>query len=138
VKVKIAISINGSDLNALFDPRFGRAQAFCIVDSESADYQIFSNAAVAASGGAGVAAAQFVAEYRVDAVISGSYGPNAYETLSAANIKMYTLAGGGELNIQDVIEKFSAGELGEPQVPDHEGFHGRGRGFGGGRRRGSF
>ena len=136
--MKIALSINGNDLNALFDPRFGRAQAFCIVDTESADYQIFSNAAVAASGGAGVAAAQFVADKQVDAVISGSFGPNAYNTLSAANIKMYTLKGRGELKIQDVIEKFAAGELDEPQAPDHEGFHGRGRGSGGGKRRGSF
>ena len=136
--MKIAISINGSDLNALFDPRFGRAQAFCIVDIESADYQIFSNSAVAASGGAGVAAAQFVAKHHVDAVISGSFGPNAYDTLSAANIKMYILSGGTGSNIQDVIEKFAAGELGEPQAPNHEGYHGQGRGSGGGRRRGSF
>jgi predicted Fe-Mo cluster-binding NifX family protein len=136
--VKIALSINGNDLNALFDPRFGRAQAFCIVDTESADYQIFSNAAVAASGGAGVAAAQFVADKQVDAVISGSFGPNAYDTLAAANIKMYSLPGGAGLKIQDIIEKFAAGEMGEPQSPNHGGYHGRGRGSGGGRRRGAF
>ncbi len=133
--MKIAISTNGSNLDALFDPRFGRAQAFCIVDTDTEDYQVIDNSAVSASGGAGVMAAQTIAQHGAEVVISGAFGPNAFEALAAANIKMLVLSGGTSLTIQDVIEKYKAGELSETQAPSHQGHHGRGSG--GGRRRGS-
>jgi predicted Fe-Mo cluster-binding NifX family protein len=131
--VKIAISINGDNPNPLFDPRFGRAQAFCIFDTDTAAYQIYDNSAVTAAGGAGVMAAQSVVEHGVEAVISGSFGPNAYEALAAANIKMLVLPDGVGLTVQDVIEKFGAGELTETQAPSHKGHHGRASGAGRGR-----
>jgi predicted Fe-Mo cluster-binding NifX family protein len=133
VNVKIAISINGSDLNAPFSPRFGRAAAFCIVDSESDEYQVYENSAISASGGAGVMAAQFVVDHDADVVISGAYGPQAYETLAAAGAKMYTLSGNASFSIRDVLGKFYKGELQEIQAPTHGGHHGHGRRGGRGR-----
>ena len=60
--MKLAISISGNTLDSPFDARFGRAAAFCIVDTETGEWQAFENPALSASGGAGVQASQFVAE----------------------------------------------------------------------------
>ena len=131
--MKIAISINGNDLNAPFSPRFGRAAAFCIVDSENNEYQVYENSANSTSGGAGVMAAQFVVDCGANVVISGAFGPQAYETLAAAAAKMFTLSGNENFSIRDVLGKYYRGELQEVQAPTHGGHHGRG----GGRGRGS-
>ena len=86
--MKIAISISGNKLESPFDPRFGRAAAFCLVDSETGEWSSHENPALSASGGAGVQAAQFIAKLGAQAVISGAYGPNAADTLSPAGIEM--------------------------------------------------
>ena len=80
--MKLAISISGNTLDSPFDTRFGRASAFCIVDTESDEWEAFENPALSASGGAGVQAAQFIARHGAQAVVSGAFGPNAFDTLS--------------------------------------------------------
>ena len=41
--MKIAITTSGQDMDAQIDPRFGRAQAFIIFDTESGDWQLLAN-----------------------------------------------------------------------------------------------
>lgn len=83
---KIAISSTGPDLNSLMDPRFGRCSYFVIVDLETEEVETLENEAQNASGGAGIQAAQMVANKGADTVISGHFGPNAFQTLNAADI----------------------------------------------------
>ncbi len=85
--MKLAISITGQSLDSPFDARFGRAESFCLVDTDTGDWTAHANPALSASGGAGVQAAQFIARLGAQAVVSGAYGPKAYDTLSAANIQ---------------------------------------------------
>jgi len=56
--MKIVITISGNTLDSPFDPRFGRAVAFCLVDTETGAWTVYENPALSASGGAGVQAAK--------------------------------------------------------------------------------
>ena len=121
--MKLAISISGNTLDSPFDARFGRAAAFCIVDTKTGEWQAFDNPALSASGGAGVQAAQFVARQGAEAVISGAFGPNAFDTLAASEIEMY-LAPAMKPTAAEILDMFNAGELTKAEAATHEGHHG--------------
>jgi predicted Fe-Mo cluster-binding NifX family protein len=122
--MKLAISISGDKLDSLFDTRFGRATAFCIVDVETGKWQAFDNPALSASGGAGVQAAQFIASQGAGAVVSGAYGPNAFNTLAAAEIEMYLAPGSKTYTAAEILEMFKAGQLTKAEAATHAGHHG--------------
>ena len=76
--MKIAISAIANDLDARVDSRFGRAPGFLIVENEDNSFEYVSNTINAGAGqGAGIAAAQTVANTGVGAVITGHCGPKA-------------------------------------------------------------
>ena len=128
--MKIVISSTGEDLNAQVDPRFGRCRYFLIVDTDTMNYKSISNESAMSSGGAGIQAAQNVAKTGAEVVLTGNMGPNAFQTLSAAEIKVFTGVNG---TIKDVIDKYKKGELKEIEsatVERHFGMKATGRGFG--------
>ena len=88
--MKVAISMNTPQLDAPIEKRFGRCKAFLIIDRDTLDWQGLANPGAKASGGAGTQAAQFLAGQRVQAVISGAFGPKAHATLKAAGIQTYS------------------------------------------------
>lgn len=108
--MKIAITTQGKDLQAKIDPRFGRAENFVIVDSETMEYEGISNDGINVAHGAGTQAAMLMSEKDVDVVITGNVGPNAHQTLTAAGIKMYQAS---DVTVGEAIEKFKRGELKE-------------------------
>jgi predicted Fe-Mo cluster-binding NifX family protein len=105
--MKIAVSATGPSLDAEVDPRFGRCQYFIIVDPETMQFEAVENSSAMASGGAGISAAQMIAGKGVEAVLTGNCGPNAYQVLSPAGIKVISGVSG---KVQDAIQgyKFTA------------------------------
>jgi predicted Fe-Mo cluster-binding NifX family protein len=79
---------------------------------------------VGASGGAGTLAAQFAANQHASSVISGDFGPNAYNALHAAGIAMYLC--GASTTVKEAIENFKAGQLERVGAPTSQGHHSRG------------
>lgn len=75
--MKIAISATGPSLDAEVDPRFGRCQYFLIIDPDTMEFEAIDNTNKMASGGAGIASAQAVAQKGVQVVLTGNCGPNA-------------------------------------------------------------
>ena len=73
--MRIVVTTTTPDLDSPVDPRFGRGAYFVVVDTSTLEWQAHPNPAAAASGGAGIRAAQFVAEQKAQAVISGDFGP---------------------------------------------------------------
>jgi predicted Fe-Mo cluster-binding NifX family protein len=127
--MKIAITAAGPTLDAEIDPRFGRCQYFVIVDPATMQFEALENSSAMAGGGAGVSAAQMIAGKGVEAVLTGNCGPNAYQVLSAAGIKVITGVAG---KVQDAIQSYKSGKLeasSQPNVTTHFGM-GRGRGMG--------
>jgi len=123
--MKICVSSTGKDLDANVDPRFGRCRYFLVIDTETNSYESISNESFMASGGAGIQAAQTVSKTGVSTVITGNIGPNAFQTLQAAGIKVITGANGV---IKDIIEKFNKNDLKEtnsPSVGSHFGMGNR-------------
>ncbi len=111
--MKIVITATKPQTDGLVDPRFGRAQYFILMEAETQRWEAFENPAIAQSGGAGVAAAQFIIDKHVDAVISGDFGPNASRALGGADIKMFlfspevdTVQSAVDLFKQDKLQQF--------------------------------
>lgn len=125
--MKIAISSVGETLDSQVDRRFGRCQYFLIVDSDTMDSEVIPNAAAGAMGGAGIQAAQSVADKGVEAVITGNIGPNAFQTLSGAGIEIATGASG---TVREAIKKYNRGELRNTEAPTVRGHSGMGRSMG--------
>jgi predicted Fe-Mo cluster-binding NifX family protein len=111
--MKVGISSTGENLDANVDQRFGRCKYFLIVDTESMEFEVLSNENAMASGGAGIQAAQTIAKTGAEVVVTGNVGPNAFQTLSAAGMKIFTGASG---TIKESIEKYKKGELKETEV----------------------
>jgi len=107
--MKIAVSSQGPELSSLVDPRFGRAAYFIIYDTGDKSYESLDNSRnVTAAQGAGIQAAQLVAQQAVDVVVSGNMGPKAFEVLEAAGIRMVSYENG---TVADAIELVDKDEL---------------------------
>lgn len=131
--MKIAISSSGNRLDAQLDPRFGRCAYLLIVDPADMRYEVFDNQSAAQSSGAGIQAAQFLADKNVSAVITGHVGPNAVETLAAAGIDIFAEQQG---SIKEVVNRFKSGALSPTSQPTVGGHFGMGGRAGTGSRRG--
>ncbi len=120
--MQIAISLeNGQDMKAKASGIFGRCAYFMVINPESGDFKIESNPAREASGGAGIQAAQWIIDQGVQAVLTGSLGPKAFDVLSAAKIAAYKHDGG---SAEGVLAAYQAGKLEcmiTPNVDAHTG-----------------
>lgn len=130
----VAVSTNGDNLeSAIVDPRFGRCNNFLIVNTKDLSFFVLANQAKFEGHGAGISAARYVINESVEVVISGNIGPNAYQTLAAANVKMYVY-NGLIMNAIKELQSNSLKELTQPTRPGSRGFGNR-SGMGQGRSR---
>lgn len=146
--MRIAITATGPMLEDKVDPRFGRCPYFIIVDPKTLEFEALENSSAMSAGGAGIATGQMITEKGVEAILTGNCGPNAYQVLSAAGLKVITGVSG---TVKDTIEEYKLGTYSasqQPNVADHFGMSygggtggstgagrsmGRGRGMGMGR-----
>jgi len=118
--MKLCVTATAGDLNAQVDPRFVRCQYLMA-------FEAMANEAIAAPGGAGIQAAQTVVNKGVDVLVSGSIGPNAFQVLSAAGVKIATGAYG---TVQEAVEMYKAGRLSEAGISTVAAHAGMGAGVG--------
>jgi len=134
--MKVAVSSNGNDLSAQASPVFGRCPYYIFVDTESMEFEAVANPAISAPGGAGIQAAQFVANQGAKAVLTGNIGPNAFNVLQAAGVQVFTVAGG---TVKEAVEAYKEGRLQAitgPSAGPYAGMGGQGMGRGMGTGRG--
>jgi predicted Fe-Mo cluster-binding NifX family protein len=131
--MKIAVSSTGESLDVQIDPTFGRCSYFVIVDSETMKSEAVANTASGVMSGAGIQAAQLVANRGVQAVLTGNVGPNAFQALSSAGISIITGVFG---TVRDAVEKFKTGQLQKIAAPTTPMGFGMGGGYGMGMGRG--
>jgi len=107
--MKITVPAQDGSLDAKIDMRFGRAKCFVVVDTETWDFKVVDNEQnIQAPAGAGIQAAQIVANNGADVLISGNCGPKAFKTLAAAGIKVFT---GSDNTVREAVESYKNGEL---------------------------
>jgi|YelNatPaOPRAMG01_1025707.scaffolds.fasta_scaffold02639_20 predicted Fe-Mo cluster-binding NifX family protein len=123
--MKVAVSATGNSLDSQVDPRFGRCAYLIIVDTNTMQFEAIENASAFEASGAGIQAAQTVVSKGVEAVVTGNVGPNAYQVLSSAGVRIFTGAYG---TVREAIERLLKGELSEASSPRFGG-GGMGRGY---------
>lgn len=141
--MKIAVSSTGRELTSQVEPRFGRSPYFVLIDPETRQFETIENPNVNAMGGAGIQTAQLVANNGIEVVLTGSCGPNAFQILQAAGVKVIIGVVG---TINDAVERYTSGQYtptSNPNVASHFGVRsgfpannpgfGRGSGMGRGR-----
>ena len=106
--MRVVVSANGVDLDASASPVFGRCPVFVFVDVDTMAFEAVENPALAAPGGAGIQAAQFVTDQGAEAVITGNVGPNAFGVFQAADVPVYQFAGG---TVREAVEAHRNGRL---------------------------
>lgn len=123
--MKVAISATGKNLDAAVDPRFGRCSTLLFVETGDMSFEAVDNGNSLLGGGAGIQTAQLVAHKGAKAVLTGSCGPNAHQTLSAAGIEVFVGCSG---TVSEVVAHFKAGQLQPASAPDAASHSGMGGG----------
>ena len=126
--MKIAIATTKGGLDDEVSPFFGRCPVFTLVDAEGTEIKnadVIQNESASATGGAGIQAAQSIAEMKVEAMLAGNFGPNAVRILSSAGIKMVQAQG----NVKEAVMKYLSGDLKPVSDSTVEGHFGMGAGM---------
>ncbi len=107
--MKIAITSQGTNLDAPVDPRFGRAAYILVVDSETFAFEVLDNKENAnALKGAGIQAGTMVNDKGAEVLLTGFCGPNAFKVLNAANIGVANDASG---SVKEAVTAYLDGKL---------------------------
>jgi predicted Fe-Mo cluster-binding NifX family protein len=123
-EMKICVTSYGADLESGVDPRFGRCAYFIFVDTETMAFEAFENGNVRSGGGAGIQSAQLMSERGIRALLTGNVGPNAFQTLTAADIDIMCGVSG---TVREAILKFKRNEYtpaSSETVQSHSGMRG--------------
>ncbi|MFP3909174.1 MAG: NifB/NifX family molybdenum-iron cluster-binding protein [Archaeoglobaceae archaeon] len=127
--MKIAASTNDGGMDDTVTEMFGRTGSFTIVEvngSETSSVEVVQHSG-ARGGGAGIVAAQTLADKGVEILLTGRVGPNAMEALSSSKIKIYRASG---MKVEEAVKKLMQNELQEVKTAQ-----GRGQGMGKGKGR---
>jgi len=119
--MKIAITSMGPKLEDKVDPRFGRCRYFVLFDTDTNKSEAIENTGAYGMGGVGVQSGQMMANKEVKVILTGSCGPNAFQTLEAAGIEVVTGING---TVQEAIDKFKLGDyktISQPNASAHSG-----------------
>lgn len=130
--MKIVVSSTGDTIESQVDMRFGRCLFFLVItveNNEIKNVEAVQNQGNVQGHGAGIVAAQQVANLKPDKIITGNLGPNASRVLEQIGSEIYH--GSGTAN--DAVRLLLDGKLNKlnSSVPGHFGMGrgGRGRGM---------
>ena len=120
--MKIAIPIDEKGLKSNVCVSFGRASYFLFYNTVTKESYYIDNTAIASQGGAGIKAAQVIADHNVKALLTPRCGENAEKVLTKAEVLVYKSIPG---TAQENIDAFLKEQLN--LLNDfHVGFHGHG------------
>jgi len=115
--LKVAIPSTGESIDTSISPVFGRAPCFIITKIENAEikeWKSIKNPAEFQRGGAGICAARIVCEEGIEAVVTITIGPRAFDALKLSGIKIYK---GVEDSVRKNLELLAKNELREIEAP---------------------
>ncbi|MDD4995994.1 MAG: NifB/NifX family molybdenum-iron cluster-binding protein [Patescibacteria group bacterium] len=106
--MKIAISSMSENIEGNVSDVFGRCPYFVITeikDGKIEKTEIVKNESTDQNSGAGVLAAQLMAEKNIEVVIANNVGPRALDVLNQFNIEVYVGKGTVKNVLQDFMDK---------------------------------
>lgn len=106
--MKIAISCVGKLEEDLLDQRFGRCSYFQIYNVDTKEFISIENEGKFSNGGAGIKAAQQLLDNNIEVIITGKMGPNAFEIMERADVKVYKC---NSIPVNEVINLYNNNEL---------------------------
>lgn len=107
--MKIAVTAQGSDPDSKVDQRFGRAYWILFYDEAADSWEALENSSARnAVQGAGIQAAQQVADRRAGVLVTGVTGPKAFKALDAAGIQVMHGAAG---TVRETLQAYREGKL---------------------------
>jgi predicted Fe-Mo cluster-binding NifX family protein len=121
--MKIALPIDEKSIESPVSLSFGRAPYFLLYSPVTQEAAFFENTAAASHGGAGIKAAQFIADHGANVLLAPRCGENAGQVLTKAEVLVYqTMPGTAKQN----IDAYIANQL-NLHAGFHPGFHGKGK-----------
>ncbi|MGE4584609.1 MAG: NifB/NifX family molybdenum-iron cluster-binding protein [Sphaerochaeta sp.] len=115
----VAVPAEEKSLDSAISLSFGRAPHYCLYDTKAQTSRFIDNTAVDQEGGAGIQAAQKLADQHIDALITFRCGENSAKVLKAAKV---TLLKALNLSIADNISSLLDHTLVE-LTDVHPGYH---------------
>jgi predicted Fe-Mo cluster-binding NifX family protein len=85
------------------------------VDTDTLEFEAVENPNMQFSGGAGIQSGQLMMSKSVKAVLTGNVGPNAFQTLQAGGITIYTGLSG---KVRDAVKRYKDGTLKPTENPN--------------------
>lgn len=118
--MKIALPVDEKKMDSSVCVSFGRAPYFLVYNSITNEAVYLNNPAAASSGGAGIKAAQAIADSGAQILVSPRCGENAANVLTSAKVVIYkSVPGTAAENIKEYLAQ-RLSMLNEI----HKGFHG--------------
>jgi predicted Fe-Mo cluster-binding NifX family protein len=107
--MKIAITSADGTLEGKVDERFGRARRIILYDMETKEHSVVDNGMnLNAAQGAGIQAAQNVVRSGAKAIISGHFGPKAFQVVQMAGLEVYSAV---DMTVMEAIKGLEEGKL---------------------------
>jgi predicted Fe-Mo cluster-binding NifX family protein len=117
--MRIAVTASQASCDSPVDSRFARARLFLVHDDSSGTWEGVENSqALDAPQGAGIQAAETLANRQIDVVLTGHCGPKAFRAFLAAGITVCTGVTG---TVEQAVKDFKAGKLTPATCSDVEG-----------------
>lgn len=106
--MRVAVTTQGTSLDAEVDPRFGRARNFLLVETMTMKSQVIQNAqSLNLPQGAGIQAAQNILQHLPEVILTGNCGPKAFRVLEAAKVRVVV---GVKGKIADAVRDYLEGK----------------------------
>lgn len=107
--MKIAVTSVDGTLESSVDERFGRCKKLVVFDAETKTVEVVDNKSnMGMAQGAGIQTAQNVINAGAKTVISGHFGPKAYQVLRAAGIEIFSAS---SVTVAEALRQFEDGRL---------------------------
>jgi len=109
-KNRIIVASDSESLDGRVFYRFASAPYFILYDMNKSEMTVIQNPYAAQVRGMGIVVAQMLTQQKIDAVIVGGIGPQAFDAFYLAKVKVYADATG---SVRDAIAKYELGRLAE-------------------------
>lgn len=106
---KIVVTSLDGTMEGMVDERFGRCKKLVVYDPQSNTIEVLDNEAnTGLAQGAGIQTAQNVVNAGAHAVISGDFGPKAFQALRSAGVQVYSTT---NMTVKEALSRFEEGKL---------------------------